>query len=454
MRERAIVIGGGISGLSAAATLRQAGWSVEVLEAGKRAGGNLRTQTHGAYRYEIGPHAFMPSADGMWRLVDLVAARDALAPASAAAAVRYVYRNGRLHALPMGPWSFMTTRLLSLRAKLRLCAEPFVRGAGTEDESAHAFFTRRLGPEAVTWLVGPFISGIYGGDPAQLGARDAFFKMWSWEREAGSMTLGARRYLKAKAEARKAHPPVTKTLTSFQGGLGTLVDRLEEPLGAGLHTGEAAESLAREGGDYVVKTARGTYRAPHLIVAVPPHEAADLLEPLGAEAAAWLREVRLAPMALVHLALRGEDATRVPQAFGFLVPRGQGLRLLGCLFPSRMFPDRAPDDEVLLACYIGGVLDPAALDLPETELIELARTELSGVFGRDLAPVFANVRKVRRAIPQLTPGHRTRMASLQTWADAQGGLALAGNYLTGVGVSEAVDSGLRAAERLVERHHD
>jgi oxygen-dependent protoporphyrinogen oxidase len=337
-------------------------------------------------------------------------------------------------------------------AKLRLCAEPFVsRGTPDENESAHDFFTRRLGAEAVQWLVGPFISGIYGGDPKRLGARDAFFKMYNWEKEGGSLTLGAHRFMKAKRKERQARGyPCHQGLLSFKGGLGGLIAKLEAALGEDLHTSEGAEAIVKNGGEFVVTTARQRYTVEHVVVAVPPPEARTLLAPLSADMGELLGEVEMAPMALIHLALEGEEAARIPQAFGFLVPRNQNLRLLGCLFPSRMFPEHAPADQALLACYVGGVFDPAALELDDASLLDIVRTELGGLLGHELHPVFSRVRKVPTAIPQLTPGHRARMARLNELASQQGGLVLAGNYLTGVGVGDACDSGLRAAERLLK----
>lgn len=442
------IIGGGISGLTAGLSLMRAGYTVDLFEAKPAAGGNLRSLHEGDYICEIGPHAFMAGADAMWRLVREAGLEDKCAQAAASSEKRFVVRDGRLHVLPNGAWSFISSGLLSFSGKCRLCVEPFIARGGSESESARAFFTRRLGKEAVDWLVGPFISGIYGGDPDQLGARDAFFKMWSWERESGSMIKGGRKYMKGKARER-AGLPKRHGLYSFTGGLGVLADGVAALLGESLHAGEPVLSVAKTPEGFVVKSAQREISAKRLVVAVPPKDAAALLAPGFAKLARELDEIVLSPMALVHLAVNGDDSRAIPDGFGFLVPRSQGLRTLGCLFASRMFPERAPQGHTLLAAYVGGMLDPGALALGEEELVELVRKELSGLLGRELSPCFAKVLKNAQAIPQLLPGHRARVERAKTLAGEVGGLYLAGNYLSGVGVNDAVESGFLAAEALL-----
>ncbi len=452
MTTDCLVVGGGIAGLSCAWTLHRAGRDVLLLEAEARAGGNLRTQRRHGFTYETGPHTIMAGADAIWTLVAELDAEDIVEPARPSSRARFIWREGRLHRLPGGPLSFLTTKVLSLRGKMRLAAEPFIPGRASENDTAAAFFTRRLGEEALNWLVGPFISGVYAGDPSRLGARDGFRKMWSWEKEAGSMTLGARRYMKAKRRER-AGRPTRKGLFSFRRGLGMLCERLAAALGDAVVAGRAARSVARRDGRWLVATDDGSYVARQLVVAVPPGEAGRLFAADFPQLAATLDAVEMAPVAVVHLGVNAEAAAAVPDGFGFLVPRGQGLDVLGCLFPSKMFAGRAPHGCELLSCYVGGVFSPAAVELSDGDLIGIVKKDLGVVLGCDPSPCFAEVLRHPAAIPQLTLGHADRMIELNRRVRALGGLALAGNYLTGVGVNDAAQSGRAAAASLLEELH-
>ncbi len=443
-----LVIGGGISGLSCAWQLKREGLDVLVLEAYAQPGGNLRAVSEDGYTYDMGPHSFIPSADAVWDLVDDLKMNDHVVAAAPVSQARYIWRNGRLNPLPMSPGSFVTTGLLSMGAKLRLMAEPLIPGGAREQESAADFFRRRLGDEATKWVIGPFVSGIYGGDPERLGARDAFPKMWRWERDAGSMIRGARRYMKAKRKARPDRPK-RRGLFSFRGGMVVLTDRLAKDLGTAVQTDEPVRHLKRLDDHWFIRTDVAEYHARSVVLAIPPGEAAALIDPVSAEMATLLRQVEMAPMAVVHLGIGGDDATAVPDGFGFLVPRGQNIRSLGCIFMSKLYPERAPDGHELLSFYIGGVLDADALSLDDAALIEAALTDTEAILGRRMTPVFTRVLRHAEAIPQMVPGHLNRIAQLKERTAELGALVLAGNYLSGVGMNDSAESGRQAADMVL-----
>lgn len=445
--EGVIVIGGGISGLACAWTLKRAGVKVSVIEAFERVGGDLRTEKAEGYTLETGPHSWIPSADAVWSLIAEAGMEDAVQKASTLGDVRFVWRDGRLNPLPMSAASFIGSRILTIGGKLRLMIEPFIRGGASEEDTAEDFFRRRLGAEAVRWLIGPFVSGVYAGDPKELGARDAFPKMWSWERDAGSMIIGARRYMKEKAK----RPGYVKRrgLFTFKGGLCNLPDSLAADLGASVFTGEAARSLEKNADGWTVETESGKHEAGRIVLAVPPNTAAGLLGPVSQDAGDILAMMKMAPVAVLHLGIEDADAGFIPDAFGFLVPRGQGIRTLGVVFISKLYPDRAPEGRQLLTCFIGGVFDPEALLLPDRELLESVLDDLGAMLGRKPAVAFYKVLRHPHAIPQLTVGHLDRVEKLRGLIRQLGGMHLAGNYLTGVGMNDAVRSGRDAAEEVI-----
>ncbi|MDP6956055.1 MAG: protoporphyrinogen oxidase, partial [Planctomycetota bacterium] len=459
--HQAIVVGGGPAGLVCAWRLKRAGHKVLLLEAAEQPGGNVRTITDAGFTFECGPHSFMGSASGLLQLVDELGLTPALLPTRAAASARFIVRAGHPYRAPDGPASFLTTGLLSPRAKLRLATEPLRRPAGDERDSALDFFRRRFGREGADILAGAFINGVYAGDPAELSAPAAFPLFWGFERNSGSMVRGALE----RARSRRASGQTTpRGLFSLQGGLGTLTTTLARELGdsyrgAAPVVSIAAESLAAQGraGDFLVTTPSHTYRAPQLILATPPGPAATLLAKLDAKLAGQLNSIPMAPVSVVHAGFNA-PLRQLPDGFGFLAAAGQGTESLGILFPSRLFDDRLPGSAGvhpgdLLCGFFGGRHQPQRCTLPAEELVELMCRDLNGLFGCQARPDFVRVLRHSAAIPQLVVGHLERVKQIEDRLAAsrsgRRGLTLAGNYLTGVGLKDAVQSGEDAAASVL-----
>jgi oxygen-dependent protoporphyrinogen oxidase len=441
------VIGGGIAGLTAAFELRRAGREVLLFEAAAEPGGNVRTAARDGFLLERGPHSFLGSADRLFELAASLGLEDRLAPARAAAARRYIVRDGVPRLVPGGPLSFLTTDLLGPRAKLRLAAEPLFTRRGSPDDTAATFFARRFGADAARILAGAFVNGVYAGDPERLSAPAAFPLFWRFEQERGGLVRGGLAHARERRRLHKrAGTKPRRGLFSFEGGLGTLTRALAARLGPGCRTGARVTALAPAGaaGGWVASVAGEAIAARAAVVATPPGAAGELARGFDAELAELLCGVRMAPVATVQLGYRRRLAG-VPEAFGALAPAGHGVRALGVLFPSRIFGDRAPADGDLLEVLFGGVNDPAALDLDDAALAALAADEVRALFGVDARCDFAQVDRHPTAIPQLERGHLERMAGVAARLAARPGLQLAGNYLTGVGIKDAVASGTAAA---------
>jgi len=446
MQHDAVVIGAGIAGLACAFELDRAGADVVVLEADATPGGNVRTHAEAGFRLERGPHTFLASADDVFAVAAAAGVEDALVTTRPQAAARFIVRGGRLHAAPSGPLSFLASGLLSWRGKLALATEPWRSPDGArDDEPASAFFARRFGAEAGRVLAGAFINGVYAGDPERLSARAAFPLFWGFEREAGSLIRGTFRHQRRRAAERKRiGAPRRRGLHSLSGGLGALPAALAARLGDRLHTGAPARSLARNGPGWVVEAEGATLHARQVVIATPPAAACALLAGVAPAAARLVGATEMAPVAVVHLGF-GRRLDAIPEGFGFLAPRGEGVRSLGVLFPSRLFADRTPPGGELLTAFVGGTLDPRALDLDDAALRDLVLTDLTALFGPLPAPALVRVMRYPAAIPQLTAGHLERIAAASAELTALGGLHLAGNYLAGVGLKDAVSAGRRAA---------
>jgi oxygen-dependent protoporphyrinogen oxidase len=323
-----VVIGAGISGLAAAWRLAQAGHDAMVLEARSTAGGNIKSVQQDGFTLDMGPQSFLATSDALWELIEEAGLSANVQASQAAAGNRYVYRDGRLHALPMSPASFFSSKLLSAKGKLRLVAEPVIRGGAREDDTAWDFFVRRFGEEAATYMMGPFVSGIYAGDAKMLGAHAAFPKFHNFERDSGSMIIGALRYKLAQKRAGHTHSG-RKGLYSYTGGLGGLTQDLAAKL-PDVRTEVRVRAVSRRGATLRVHTDQELIEARGVISAVPPTAAGSLFEELAREVPQLLAAVPLAPVMVVHWSQ--PESIALPSGFGFLMPRHYGLNVLGTVF--------------------------------------------------------------------------------------------------------------------------
>jgi oxygen-dependent protoporphyrinogen oxidase len=324
---------------------------------------------------------------------------------------------------------------------MRLGLEPFVpaRRNGL-DESVWDFAARRLGVESAEALIGPMTLGIFAGNARRLSLPAAFPRMARLEREHGSLIRG----LIAKRGRMSAGP-----LTSFRDGLQSLPRALAARGRFRVRRGAAVRALWQEGGGWRVAVAGDAEPMPAdgIILAAEPWAAAQLLQPIDVEAAADLAGIACPPIAVVGLGYTVDDAARVPRGFGALVARGEGIRALGTLWDSHLYPGRSPRGHLLIRAMFGGAVDPDAGRLDESELIALATGELARLFGITAAPRFVQVVRWPRAIPQYELGHLARVARIERAVARQPGLFITGNGLHGVAFGDAACDGMACGER-------
>jgi len=444
----AVVVGAGAAGLAAALELRGSGLEVRVLEAGDRPGGVARTESVQGFLLERGPNSLQVKAPALafLRAHQLEAA---LVPASPASRLRMLWHEGRLEPVPMGPGAFLRTPLLTARGKLRLLAEPFVRGRDGSLESVEQFVGRRLGGEVVVRLVAPFLTGVYAGDESQLGAAPVFGRLVELERDHGSIVRG---FVK-QALRRKGTPERGLSGSwSAAGGLGGLAAQMSSRLGEAVELRTRVVALVRQTDGWRVEVDRAGAEplcAARVVVALPASEAALLLRPLDSEAADLLAGIAYAPIVSLSVGIAEGEASRKIEGFGFLVPRAAGLGILGCLFMSQLFPGRAPEGFDLLTCFLGGVRWPAVADLPDDALLSRLHADLARTLGLRGAPRLLAVTRWPRAVAQPARDHLARIAKLRERLAPQRGLALAGSYLDGVSLADTLACGARSARELL-----
>lgn len=442
-----LIVGAGITGLTLAWALREQGHRVRVLEARSDPGGNIRSLRAENYLLDLGPNSLLDrGGEGLAQLIDALGLEERVVAANPAASRRYVCRGGRVQALPAGPGGFIRTPLFSLRAKLRLLAEPW-RSRAEADESVADFVRRRLGPEFLDWAVDPFVSGVYAGDAEKLSVRAATARIYALEAEAGSLIRGA---LRRARQGRATGPTPRGRLIGFREGLRELTDALAAQLDGELITGAHVSGLRRLAGNWVADTAQGPVEAERLVLAVPAHAAADLLEPFKRELAGDLRGISYPGVVNVALGFPRQAVTHALDGFGLLIPSREGRETLGVLFSSTLFPGRAPAGHVLLTAFVGGARNPDTAARDDAELIACVLEELTPLLGLEGAPDFARVTRWPRAIPQYNLGHLERLERIDTALAELPGLTLAGNWRGGIAVGDCINNALALAKRLAE----
>jgi oxygen-dependent protoporphyrinogen oxidase len=447
----AIVVGAGISGLVCAYALSKAGLHAHVLEASPRAGGAIGSEKRDGFLLELGPQSFSGTAALRDLSADLEIADQLLqAPANAP---RYVLINGALRAVPLNPASMLTSSLLSARTKWKIARDAFgTTSAPEEDESVAAFVRRKFGEQLLDRLVGPFVSGIYAGDPERLSLRAAFPQLYQAEKSAGSVIRGMMR----AAKSRKA-PRERPTLLSFRNGNETLVQALAAKVGSRLRLGAEVVGIGvhRDAGavKFQVHVARReeVIVTERLVLATPADVAGTLLRDVNPAFEPVLGGMEYAPVAVVSLGYRREDIGHSLNGFGFLAPRSSALRVLGSVWNSSLFPGRAPAGHALLTSFVGGATDPGATALSPADLAELVHGEVAPVLQIHAAPVFSHVQVYRRALPQYNIGHNDRLMALERLRADLPGLFFVGNYLRGPAIGNCVELGIATAGALTKQ---
>jgi oxygen-dependent protoporphyrinogen oxidase len=452
-----VIIGAGISGLSAAYRLLQAvpGVTVTVLERGARPGGTVWTERDAGFQVETAANGFLDSKPGTLSLCRDLGLGDRLIAASEAAAKhRYLFLGDKLRPLPGSLLSFLGSDLLSWRGKLGLIGERIRRRpAPDRDESIDAFARRRAGKEAAEVFADALVTGIYAGDPALLSINATFPRLAALERTHGSVIKGLAkeaRQRRAEAKARGEAYQRPGRMWSFREGLRLLIEALREQLGDRLVLGVEVRSVRRgEGAGWVI-TAEGKDRwtADAVVLACPAYRQAGLLADLDSELAEWIGGIAYNRVAVIALGYRRDDVPGGLDGFGFIAPQRLRRDVLGVQWCSSIFPDRAPPGAVLLRTMCGGWHRAEVAGWEETRLLAAVRAELRAAMHITADPVFHRLIRWDRAIPQYHLGHNERVAQILARAARYPGLFLGGNAYHGVALNDCTEQGELLAGRL------
>ena len=452
-----VVVGGGIAGLATAYELSRSGVSFVVLERAPRAGGVIFSEEIDGFTIDGGPDSLLmqkPDAIALCREIGL---GDRLV-STKLPRIAYIQRGGRLHALPaasvlgiptrLGP--FVGTTLFSWAGKLRMGGELFVPPRRDDaDESIGAFMTRRFGREATTYLAEPLLAGIHAGDVDRLSIRALFPRLVDAERKHGSLLRAFRFRSPIRnpvGDPIRNPQPATRNVEgafkSLPGGLSEMVRALVEALGdANVRTGTGVDAITGRG-PFVVRTSTGeAIDARAVVLATPAYATSALLRGRDDELARLAGEVPYASAATVAMAFERQRVRHTLTGSGFVVPRAEHTGILAASWLSSKWPNRAPEDRVLLRTFIGGARDPQALERSDAELIQTSLAALRPLLGIEGEPLFTRIYRWERGNAQHEVGHLERMAAIECAMARHPGVFVTGSGFRGVGIPDCVADG-------------
>lgn len=455
------IIGAGITGLTAAFYLQRHGFGVAVYEAAGRAGGVIQSVRRDGFLAECGPNTLLETSHRIAQLIEDAGLASRRLYSDPGAEARYLVHDRRPVAMPNSPLQFFTTRLFTAKAKLAVLREPFVpRRTDGREESVAEFVTRRLNREFLDRAIDALAAGVYAGDPDKLSLPQAFPRLAELEARYGSLIKGqifGARERKARGETARDRAPKF----SFDEGLQVLPDTLASRIGDALRLNTQVTRLTQIGSGWRISIPSGEMEYDAIVYCGTAYGLAELKidtnRPLfptdgntGGQSKGFqsFSGIRYPPVASVVLGFRREDVAHPCQGFGMLIPKLEGFKILGTIFSSSLFPNRAPAGHVTLTSYVGGERHPDLASQPADDLVALTCDDLRALLGVRGRPVFRHTTLYRRAIPQYNlgyGGYRERMNEIESQA---AGFFLAGHYREGVALGDSIVSGRNVVERV------
>jgi len=448
MRHKALIIGGGISGLSAAYYLSKAGIRPTLLERKSHLGGVIQTSVLQGCLLEEGPDGFLGAKPWAMNLIRELGLADQVIGSNDHSRITYIVKNGQLVRMPEGLMMMVPTKvmpiietpLLGWGTKIRMGLEVLRRPRGPQpDRSVYDFLLDHYGKEAIDYLAEPLLAGVYGGDPREMSVHSVLARFVGLEAKYGSLTRGA--LAERKPNASSASP----FLQTLQGGLGQLIEALRPS--ADVRQADV-ETVENTGAGFRVRANGDWVEAEHVVVATPAGDAASMLRTLQPEASKLLSAIPYTTSITLALGYRKATFDHPLNGHGFLVPKKERKYVFGCTWVGNKFDFRVPDDMVVLRCFLGG----DAMPLSDVALVAAARAELRSIMGVEAEPVFYNVARWPDSMAQYTVGHQARVARIEELVRMLPGLYLAGNAYHGIGIPDCVRMGQEAATNIIARN--
>ncbi len=447
-----VIIGAGISGLSLAYFLLEKNPSLdlEIIEAEKKAGGKIWTDKTEGFICEGGVNGFLDNRAMTLELSNKLG----LSPlrSNDNARKRFIFSDGKLKMLPESPLSFFKSDLLSLYGRLRIILELFIPKGANKDETLADFARRRLGKEAFEKLIDPMASGIFAGDPEKMSLKSCFPKVYNLEQKYGGLIKGMMKMQKeAKKTGKKVGAGPGGILTSFYGGMETLINSLTDFLGSRLKAGVPAMSIDRNNDIYTIRLSDGSKIEANIVIsAIPAFALAEITRGLDRNLSDLLNNIYYPSISVVCLGFKREKVKHSLDGFGFLIPYREGRKILGTLWDSSIFPNRAPEGYVLLRTMLGGARMSELAEQDEEKQVNIVMNELSKIMNIKAEPDLIKVFIHKRGIPQYFVNHDLKLERINSVLKNYRGFYITGNAFRGIGVNDCIENSSKLAERILE----
>jgi len=436
------ILGAGISGLAAAYWLQKDGRDVTVLEANPEPGGSMITRREEGFLIDYGANSGLDTTPLITQMAAELGLQDEMVYAGETGNKRYILKKQRLHALPMTPFAFLKTDLFSLKAKLRLLAEPFIRPSQEGYyQSISQFVERRLGREFLDYAVNPFVAGVYAGKPDNLSVKSAFPKLYRLEEVYGGLIKG---FIKGAKERKKSSETSKQSarMFSFRSGMQAFPLAFAAKSGIRIRFSCKVEKVIRRQKSFTIRYSRNGKTEENetdiVLSAIPAYGAAMVFAEMDGELSRHLNSIYYPPVKVLYLGYRKAAIRQKLDGFGFLIPEKEKKTFLGAIWSSTIFPGRSREDTAAFTLYIGGARSPELFEKDRDQLNQAVIGEFQEIMGINESPVFMKEKMWPRAIPQYTLGYIEHERYFEGFERDNPGIFLSGNYRGGISVGDCI----------------
>jgi oxygen-dependent protoporphyrinogen oxidase len=447
MKQKKIaIVGAGITGLSAAWQAEKNGAKVDLFDRKKGPGGVINTEDNGEWRYELGPNTLLLKDPEIEELIDDLDLASCVETANSEASKRFIVKNGNLKDVPQSLSGFLKTPLFSGKAKARLLKEPFVRRT-EPGVTVSEFFEKRFGKEILDYAVNPFIAGIHAGKPEQLSIKHAFPALYDLEKNFGSVIMGGVRKMFNRNGSKKTR----RRLISFKTGLHELPEKLNSNIKNSFF-GHDLERVEKRDAGWYLHTNRGEY-GPYsdVVITIPLHKWNTDIVPVSSSQLKKIHNVSYPPLSMMVLGYKKEDVAHPLDGFGFLVPEVENRSILGALFTSTLFQNRAPKGHHLLTVFAGGGRQPEIAEKDSKNLLSIVQDDLKELIGLKGSPVYKDHIYWPNSIPQYNTGYDDIYTIFDEIEQSNPGLHVAGNFRGGISVPDCIKNGVKLGKTLTDK---
>lgn len=437
-----VILGAGLTGLTTALHLKKAGVDFILLEKNEKVGGVIHTISENGFTYEEGPNTGVVGNVEVLRLFKELAGECELEEANENVKKRYILKNGRWEALPSSLLSAVKTPLFTPKDKFRILGEPFRPAGKNPDETLADLVKRRLGKSFLDYAIDPFILGVYSGDPDRLIPRHALPKLYNLEQKYGSFIRGS---------IKKAHEPkteeekkVTRGVFSAKGGLSSLIEAIEKRIeNKNILTGISELKVSAVDNHFIVhyKDKEGNpveTETRKVISTIGAYRLDKVLPFIEADLMAKITNLYYAKVIEIVLGFNQWRGMKL-DAFGGLIPFKEKRTLLGVLFMSALFKNRAPENGALFSIFLGGVRNPGIVEFPDDQVAKILKEEFCSVMKTtDFNPDLFKILRHHYAIPQYEIDSQQRFEAVEDIEKKYPGLIIGGNLRNGIGMADRI----------------